>query len=125
MRTVARTILFKEGRFLLGLRDDSPRWELFGGRVESGETIVMGAHRELLEETSIDAKTFNVLDTSTRDNTTIYYVYFPIWSGEVKIGKEHDSFGWFTLKEIAALRLTKTTEYFFENLFGRHCQLFV
>ncbi|NKB18667.1 MAG: NUDIX domain-containing protein [Pseudanabaena sp. CRU_2_10] len=57
-RAVAIAILYRQGKFLLQLRDDIPgivhpgTWALFGGHLEIGETPEQGLRRELLEEIS-------------------------------------------------------------------------
>jgi 8-oxo-dGTP diphosphatase len=53
---VALAILYREGKFLMQLRDDKPNipypghWSLFGGHLELGETPEEAIKRELLEE---------------------------------------------------------------------------
>lgn len=53
---VAIAILYREGQFLLQLRDDFPNilypghWGLFGGHLEPGETADIAICRELQEE---------------------------------------------------------------------------
>ena len=53
---VALVILKKDDRYLLQLRDDIPNiaypghWGLFGGHLDSGETPMEAAERELVEE---------------------------------------------------------------------------
>ncbi|MEA5521429.1 NUDIX hydrolase [Limnoraphis robusta] len=53
---VALAILYREGKFLMQLRDDIPGivypgvWGLFGGHVEPGETPEIAVKRELIEE---------------------------------------------------------------------------
>ncbi|MGQ9872036.1 MAG: NUDIX hydrolase [Leptodesmis sp.] len=53
---VAIAILYREGQFLMQLRDDYPNiiypghWGFFGGHLEPGESPEMGVRRELLEE---------------------------------------------------------------------------
>ncbi len=58
---VAIIIKNPAGEVLLLLRDDKPtmafpnHWTLIGGKVEDGETPEMAAHRELKEETGLEA----------------------------------------------------------------------
>jgi 8-oxo-dGTP pyrophosphatase MutT (NUDIX family) len=53
---VALAILYREGKFLMQLRDDLPNiiypgvWGLFGGHLEPGEAPESGLKREILEE---------------------------------------------------------------------------
>lgn len=53
---VAIAILYREGKFLLQLRDDIPgiahpgKWAFFGGHIEPGETSEAAVKRELAEE---------------------------------------------------------------------------
>lgn len=55
---VAIAILYRDGKFLMQLRDDIPSiiypgcWALFGGHIEAGETPEDALKRELLEEIS-------------------------------------------------------------------------
>ena len=55
---VAIAMLQQEGRWLLQLRDETPRivapgcWGLFGGHLEPGETAFIAVRRELNEEIS-------------------------------------------------------------------------
>ncbi len=53
---VALAILYRNGKFLMQLRDDIPGivypgvWGLFGGHIETGETPEIAVKRELIEE---------------------------------------------------------------------------
>lgn len=53
---VAIAILYRDGQFLMQLRDDIPSirypgcWGLFGGHLEPGETPLVALNRELMEE---------------------------------------------------------------------------
>ena len=53
---VAIAILYRDGKFLMQLRDDIPGiiypgcWGFFGGHIEEGETPEVAVKRELLEE---------------------------------------------------------------------------
>ena len=57
---VAIAILYRDGKFLLQLRDDIPGiaypgcWALFGGHIEPGEIPEIALKRELQEEIGYD-----------------------------------------------------------------------
>lgn len=69
MINVAFTILKNEGNYIFQHRDDKPSiaspglYAGFGGQIEPGEDYLQAAHRELTEETSIEAviKSFKFL----------------------------------------------------------------
>lgn len=64
MIQVALAILYRDGKFLLQLRDDIPNivhpgvWGLFGGHLEPGETPETAFKRELIEEISYEVPEF-------------------------------------------------------------------
>ncbi len=66
---VAIAILYREGQFLMQLRDDYPtirypgHWGFFGGHLEPGETPEMGVRRELLEEIGYCPSTLTLFDS--------------------------------------------------------------
>jgi 8-oxo-dGTP diphosphatase len=57
---VAIAILYRDGKFLMQLRDNIPTilypgyWALFGGHIEPGETPEIAVKREILEEIGYD-----------------------------------------------------------------------
>lgn len=50
---IAAALLMKEGRLLIGKRNDCPIWEFPGGKLEPGETPEEALCRECMEELSL------------------------------------------------------------------------
>jgi len=101
---VAIVFLAKDGTYLLQLRDADPRKGAagliggFGGKIESGETALAAAHRELQEETSlrIDAERLKEMGMVTavsdykRKPVEVHITAFllPLHSGETVTATE-------------------------------------
>ena len=72
-RVVGVVLLRQDGAALLQHRDDKPGlrhagvWVMPGGHVDPGETLEMGARRELREETDYDCDDLHVLSSFADD----------------------------------------------------------
>lgn len=86
---VAIAILYREGKFLMQLRDDIPgilypgHWGLFGGHIEVGETSDAAIQRELLEEIGYTPSTLTLFN-NYEDPHVIRHVY----QGALEVGLE-------------------------------------
>ncbi|WP_066711069.1 NUDIX hydrolase [Sphingomonas adhaesiva] len=121
-------IIARDGRLLLGLR--SPyrrrcpgRWDLPGGHVEDGETVVEAARRELMEEIGIIAErigllvTLNLLDVGGRP-MLLSIMRVAEWRGSPTLrDHEHVALGWFTPDAAAELPDLAVDAY--RPVFGR------
>lgn len=97
-------------------------WELPGGGVDDGETIVMGALRELLEETGLHAETvlcrFEGFDYTTPRKPLVRQINFKVIAkpGKVKLDPlEHDAFRWIDSDDIPSLNTNPTMQRCLEN----------
>lgn len=69
---VATVAVFHMGRLLMGKRRDDNKYTVPGGHLEPGETAIMGALRELREETGIQASGLEHLVSQESKNKTIH-----------------------------------------------------
>ena len=90
------------------LSSDTGRWESPVGHRDSGETAREAALREVKEETGLDVTLFpESFEKKNPDGKTIAVFMAKADTEEVKLEpKEHDSFKWLTLKEVADLSPT-------------------
>lgn len=85
---VAVAILYRQGEFLMQLRDDDPaimypgHWAFFGGHLEPGESPEMGVRRELLEEIGY-CPTELTLFHSWEDVQVTRHVYYGVLAAEL------------------------------------------
>lgn len=104
-----------DGKVLLGLRspgrDAYPGcWDLFGGKVEQGESVADALSRELSEELGVHPLTARPLGEvddpqSERHGERRYHIFVvEAWTGEPAIADaEHTAIRWFDPAEAAAL----------------------
>ncbi|KKD35040.1 NUDIX hydrolase [Limnoraphis robusta] len=81
---VALAILYREGKFLMQLRDDIPGivypgvWGLFGGHVEPGETPEIAVKRELIEEIGYEISEVSAFGWYSETNVIRHVFYAPL-----------------------------------------------
>ena len=116
-RAGAAVMIVKDGKVLLGKRNDDPEkagsqlhgegtWTLPGGKVDFGETIHNAAIRELKEETDLDAKKLELISVTDEIVHDAHFVSMGFvcteWEGEVKTmePEEITEWRWFPLDEL-------------------------
>lgn len=104
-----------DGKILLGLRSPDRAaypgcWDVFGGKLEAGESVADALARELAEELRVHpltARPLAVLDDPEpeRHGECRYHLFVvEAWSGEPAIADaEHIAIRWFTPEEAASL----------------------
>ena len=115
IKEVVTILPYSNGKVLLQLRDFNPRivypgcWGFFGGTVESGETPLQSAKRELSEEIGHVPKEIYALSkdsVSAPDEVMMYSFYAPleIRPTEIILNEGMD-FGLFGFQEILSKQL--------------------
>ncbi len=105
----------KDGKILaLRRKENDDRrpgaWDLPGGGFEKGEDLVAAIEREVMEETHLIAKDFQILtarsikgiDAADVDNIFIGWAA-KNWSGAISLSDEHIEYRWVTAAEFAEL----------------------
>lgn len=114
MDRVVAGLLRRDGQVLLCHRRHDRRhypdvWDLPGGRVEPGESLVDALRRELEEELGIIAMPAEKtpLVTLTADNLRLDIYLVDNWLGEIRnlAPDEHDELRWTSPTEAAGLKL--------------------
>lgn len=119
-----RGLLKKDDKILLlrrtpESRTNSHRWELPGGKVDPGEFFDEALIREYKEETNLEIKIGDLLDSIQEDfshkRTVVIIMEVIAISGEIKISDEHVDWMWATLDELKELDLAFSLKVLLEN----------
>jgi ADP-ribose pyrophosphatase YjhB (NUDIX family) len=116
-------VVLNGGRVLLARRGNPPRagdWSLPGGAQMVGETVFEAARREVREETGLDIEVLGVVDVvdsiqrdeagAVRYHYTLVDVVAQSEGTAAKAGDDAAAVGWFSLDELAGLKLWSETE---------------
>ena len=110
-RVGVATMVFKEGKTLLGQRKGShgaSEWACPGGHLEFGEAVEECARRELAEETGLQIVSYelgpwteNIMENGKKHYITLF-VFVTEFSGEVQLLEPNKCEGWqwFSLDEL-------------------------
>jgi len=110
-----RGLLKKQKKFLIlkrhpDSRTNPNRWELVGGKVDSGENFDKALIREFKEETNLKIKINDLVGAVQEDfphkRTVALIMNVEYVSGEIKISDEHIDWKWATMDEIKKLNLS-------------------
>jgi len=117
-----------EGKYLLIRRSSEKypevgaKWDIIGGRIDPGTTLLENLKREIKEEVNLDLKALpwlvaaqDILKVAGRH--VVRLTYIGSIEGEPKItDTDHSEWKWFTLKEIKNLSAEELDSFFKELL---------
>lgn len=116
----------KDGKFLLVRRNPKKypevgaTWDIVGGRIDPGTTLMENLKREVMEEVKLELlqapkliAAQDILRVPGRHVVRLTFV--GVIDGEPQIDSDHMEFGWFTLAELKAMKEAEL-DVFFEEL---------
>ena len=103
----------KENKYLVMLRsaikypEAGAKWEIPGGRINSGTVLLENLKREVMEETGLtiddEVKLIDAQDIIRPHKQIVRLTYTGEANGEVMLSDEHTDFQWLTIEEIKNL----------------------
>jgi len=116
-----------EGKFLLLKRNAEKypevkeSWDIVGGRIDPGKTLLDNLRREVKEETGLELKdetrlvgAQDILKVPGRHVVRLTYV--AEIQGTPKLDEDHSEYKWFTLEELKQMPASELDRYFKELL---------
>jgi len=113
----------KEGKFLFVRRNPikypevGPKWDIVGGRIDPGSTLMENLRREVMEEVKLELKNDpklvaaqDILRVPGRHVVRLTFV--GTIDGEPQLDSDHMEFKWFTLGELKELTREVLDVYF-------------
>jgi len=112
MKFGTKSILVKDGKILLIKRSNynnylAGKWDIPGGRIEAGERLFEGHHREIMEETKLKIEIIEPVKNWLVERDGEKHVGITFLSkhkeGNVILSNEHTEFKWLTFEELQNL----------------------
>ena len=118
---VLAAVVVNNGRYLVCQRPPHKRhgglWEFPGGKLEAGETLLMAAKREMLEELAVRVTNVGPTAFSVADPGSPFVIEFVPTSIEgTPVCQEHTDLSWATLDELEGLDLAPSDRRFVQHL---------
>ena len=114
----------KDGKYLIVRRsaekypEVGPKWDIVGGRINPGLSLIENLKREVKEETKLEIvgepKLITAQDILKTDKHVVRLTYTGNTDGKVKLSDEHEEYRWLNLEEIK--KLEPMDKYFKEVL---------
>ncbi len=105
-----------EGKFLVIRRATDRyqevlhKWDIPGGRIDKGTTLMENLNRELMEETGLSlseapllAAAQDLMANKLTNNHVVRLTYIGKSSGEPRLSTEHTEYRWITFRELREL----------------------
>lgn len=116
----------KEGKYLLLWRspekypEASKQWDIVGGRIDAGASLIENLRREVMEETGLEIlgepKLISAQDIiPNSEKHIVRLTYVGRADGTPVLSEEHTEYNWFTLEEIRKL---ENLDKYFRELLG-------
>ena len=115
-----------EGKYLLVRRNPKkypevgPKWDIVGGRINAGTSLIENLKREIKEEVGLDyqgePKLISAQDILKPDKHVVRLTYIGDQDGDPKIDEDHLEAKWFTGEEIKNL---ENLDSYFKELLGK------
>lgn len=103
----------KDGKYLVIERnadkypETGAKWDIVGGRIDKGSSLLENLRREIMEETGLvmtsEPKLITAQDIIKTDKHVVRLTYLGEADGEVKLSEEHSAYKWISLEEISML----------------------
>ena len=103
----------KDGKYLVIQRnadkypETGAKWDIVGGRIDKGSSLLENLQREIMEETGLvmtsEPKLITAQDIIKTDKHVVRLTYLGEADGEVKLSEEHSAYKWISLEEILIL----------------------
>lgn len=114
----------KDGKYLVVCRSSEKypevgaKWDIVGGRIDIGVSLIDNLKREVVEETGLEIageqKLIAAQDILRADKHVVRLTYLGLADGEVKLSDEATDYKWLSLEDIA--KLDPLDRYFKEVL---------
>jgi ADP-ribose pyrophosphatase YjhB (NUDIX family) len=115
-----------EGKYLLARRSPikypevGAKWDIVGGRIDKGTSLIENLKREVMEETGLEIvgepKLIAAQDILKTDKHVVRLTYVGQATGEVKLSEEQTEHKWLTLEEISTL---EPLDSYFKEVFEK------
>lgn len=98
------------------------RWDIVGGRIKPGVSLIDSLKREVLEETKLELRDEPKLLAAQdilrlADKHVVRLTYIANVEGEPKLDSEHESYKWVSLEELGKL---DDLDIYFKEVFNKY-----